>query len=215
MSLNYKLLIPLLDSNLTKEDLSSEAGFVEAYSHNINKPWLLSQIFLLYEDKDTKDSHMRMVHFQENEYVHSVEFVKIDSKPYTIYTMSIPNKSLLKILSNSFILTDEQKIKIGLFWMFSDIEINSYLTNPLYTMKPFENKSLPEIDFTGGDIWFDEQADSSIEGPACLFLNNKYQAIQNTLVFNMISLDLSLSLNLSLNPDLNQKEIHSYQVYLY
>jgi hypothetical protein len=32
-----KLIIPLLDPNLTKEDLSEEAGFVDAYLYDINQ----------------------------------------------------------------------------------------------------------------------------------------------------------------------------------
>lgn len=170
MSIHYKLLIPLLDSNLTKEDLSPEAGFVEAYSNDINKPWLNSQIFLLYEDKDTRASHMRMIHFKECNCVYSTEFVIIESKPYTIYAIALPQKELLSILSNSFILSNEQRLKIGKFWMFSDTEINSYLMNPLYLLERFERKSLPEVEPKGDCLWFGERAGLSVERSVRFFI---------------------------------------------
>ena len=46
-----KLIIPLLDDNITREDVSPNSGFVGIYTEDINKPYLDNHIFLLYDSE--------------------------------------------------------------------------------------------------------------------------------------------------------------------
>ncbi len=59
-----KLMIPLLDKNIRKEDLTKEAGFVDAYVFDKNRPAIDNCIFLMYDlSKTTKETGQREHHF--------------------------------------------------------------------------------------------------------------------------------------------------------
>ena len=66
MSLQMKLIIPLLDKSLTKEDISPEAGFVDAYNYDINRPALENCVFLMYDAYTrTPESNRRYGKFEK------------------------------------------------------------------------------------------------------------------------------------------------------
>lgn len=50
MSKQCKVLIPLLGENMMLEDISEDVGFYDAYTSNIDKPYLDSHIFLVYSN---------------------------------------------------------------------------------------------------------------------------------------------------------------------
>lgn len=51
-----KYVIPLLDDNLTKDDLKLSTGFINAYTEDINRPWHNNNVFLLYKVENTYDA---------------------------------------------------------------------------------------------------------------------------------------------------------------
>ena len=43
------MIIPLIDESFTTDDFSKEAGFIDAFDTDINKPYLDNHIFLMYD----------------------------------------------------------------------------------------------------------------------------------------------------------------------
>ena len=82
MSTQIKLIIPLLDPNLTKEDLSEEAGFVDGYLYDINRPSLCDNVFLMYK---ANTNNIAAVHredkLKDSPYVRSKTFIHINCFP--------------------------------------------------------------------------------------------------------------------------------------
>ena len=50
MSKQCKVLIPLLGENMMLEDISEDVVFYDAYTSNIDNPYLDSHIFLVYSN---------------------------------------------------------------------------------------------------------------------------------------------------------------------
>ena len=50
MSKQCKVLIPLLGENMMLEDISEDVGFYNAYTSNIDKPYLDSHNLLVYSN---------------------------------------------------------------------------------------------------------------------------------------------------------------------
>ena len=48
MSTQMKLIVPLLDDNITADTISEEAGFIDAYTWNKNEPYIDNCIFLMF-----------------------------------------------------------------------------------------------------------------------------------------------------------------------
>lgn len=142
MQLQFKIIIPLLDPNISKEDLSPEAGLIDVYSSDINRPWLTRHIFLLYEDKPTKESKHREVHFIKASHIWTTKIVNIDGKVYTLYTACISNDELFKFYESWGYLTFGQRAFLFLFW--DDQEVTQFAEFPVLKV-PFESKTIPEV----------------------------------------------------------------------
>lgn len=142
MQLQFKIIIPLIDPNISKEDLSPEAGLIDVYSSDINRPWLDHHIFLLYEDKPTKESKHREVHFIHNSHIWTTKIVTICDKVYTLYTACIQSNELFKFYESYGHLTFGQRAFLFLFW--DDPEVTDFAEFPVIKI-PFQNKVVPEI----------------------------------------------------------------------
>lgn len=153
MTLQYKMIIPLLDNTITKEDLSSEL-LIDVYNTNINNPQLTNHIFLLFEYKLNAESIMRDERFLKSPMLYKSEFVKLKGKNCVLYTFCILNKDIYNIMDNSMLLSNESLLKIYRYWNFKDKDINKYAINQRIE-KLFEDKSVPEYDYQPdwGDIF--------------------------------------------------------------
>ena len=149
MNTQFKLIIPLLDKNLTKEMVSPEAGFVGAYTNDVNKPALDDHILLMYdfEAKRTPIVASRMCDFAH----------KLKTKPflhrirghwYQIYALPIRNADVgvyRRLLYPSF--SEKSKLRLIDFWGTSDEDINNYILRPTQPQPEFKENYIEEEDY--------------------------------------------------------------------
>lgn len=146
MSNLMKIAIPLLNENLTLQDIQKQSGFVDAYFEDINKPALDSHLFLMY-DADTKGNDFANCLYKlknlDNRYSNRVAYIK--NKPYYVYTFTI-NNVIRRLRDGNIILNPAQKQRVLEFWNHKD----GWITNNILlgTMYEHPNASiLPEEDY--------------------------------------------------------------------
>lgn len=149
MSTPYKIIIPLLDKNITKDMISKEAGFVDAFSEDINKPFLDHHIFLMYdlEIERTPKVVNRMCKFahvlKTKPYLH-----KINGHWYQIYALpKMGAANLYTKFSYPIMMTEKDDLRLIDFWGTSDDDINHYILRPESKNPKFESKQIPEEDY--------------------------------------------------------------------
>lgn len=147
MSLQMKLIIPLLDEKITIDDLTPEAGFFDAYNYDINRPYLDDCIFLMYDDSvRTKESAKRYRKFEELSTVKNKKFIYIDGHCYILYAFVIINKDVKNILKGLRHSKNSSYTRFLQFWGATDGVVNRYL---LYPSDSFNHEvhSVPEEDY--------------------------------------------------------------------
>ena len=146
MSLLYKLIIPFLDENITKEDISPEAGFVDAYCRDINRPYLEHFIFLLYDAQiNTKEAHLREIKFSKLKTIHSKKIYVKDNHYYYVYAFPIINPAIDNLLLGIRPTTIESNIVLVKFYGIEDVDIINYLFKG--STWGNLNSTLPEEDY--------------------------------------------------------------------
>ena len=59
-------ILPLIDDSITLDDISINSGFINAYTEDINRPYLEDKVFLLYDSKvNTAESMNRFRKFRD------------------------------------------------------------------------------------------------------------------------------------------------------
>lgn len=152
MSTQIKLIIPLLDPNITKDDISPEAGFYNAYIYDINKPSLVDNIFLVYKlGVNDKKARAREERFKESKYIKSTRYAKIDGEWYIVYVFVILNKDINFIKQALPTSSVKNTFRILSFWKGSDNAVNNAV---LYPSEPYsiQTEHLPEEDYTPSAI---------------------------------------------------------------
>ena len=153
MSNLMKIAIPLLNENLTYKDISEDAGFIDSYFEDINKPYLDNHIFMMYDANfNGKDSVNRFYKFKDLDNRYSTRVAYINSKPYTVYSFTIDN-TIRNLRSGNIMLSPAQKARVLKFWDGKDAWImNNVLLGAIYE-HPIAS-ILPEEDFSPdlGDI---------------------------------------------------------------
>jgi len=149
MSLALKYIIPLLDNHLTKETISEKAGFVNAFTNDINKPYLDNHILLMYdfEASHTKELTNRAYIFaykiKKKPFLH-----RINNKWYSIYALPIINGNARKYRTSGIpSFSESDRLKMINFWGTSDSDINKMITNPFTTLTTFEESTIAEEDY--------------------------------------------------------------------
>ena len=128
MTLLYKLIIPFLDEHLTKEDISSEAGFIDAYCKDINRPQLEHFIFLLYDAQlKTKEAQLREVKFSKLKTIHSKKVYVKDNHYYYVYAFPIINPAIDNLLLGIRPMNIESNVVLVKFYGIEDTDIINYL----------------------------------------------------------------------------------------
>lgn len=161
MSLHFKLIIPLLDNAITKADLSEKAGFVGAYSEDINRPYLDNHIFLLYAyNVLTNEAIETWKKLKEARNLYNVYKFKIKNIPFIMFAFTIINKSIKHIIYDSIALNKNEKMRIISFWNLQDADINRYMLNPKCVMyNKFVNNVIPEQDYEPElEVYWDEKS---------------------------------------------------------
>lgn len=118
MSLHIKLLIPILQIGLKKENFSKESGFIDAY---IDRSEFTSSLCLLY-DADII-SNNKPVTFEKH-VVHS--YITVNNHCYELYKYTVHDKKLQHCFDSICFEFYERNniLKILKFWNFEDGEIN-------------------------------------------------------------------------------------------
>lgn len=149
MSYHLKFIIPLLDEEITMNDLSPSAGFVDAYTDDINRPYLDRHIFLLYINTlDTKDAYNRTKKFSTLKSLYNIIDVRIKGVLCKLYAFCITNPAINSITKNAFMLSDSDKLKILRFWKTTDDDINEFFVKNIDTkIHSFNKVSVPEWDY--------------------------------------------------------------------
>lgn len=153
MSTSLKLILPLTLYPITLSMLSKEAGFVDAFTNDINKPWLEDRIFLMYEfdmstaKKAIRFEKMRRMGLKPYKY-------KINKKWYHIYALPYTNKDIILSKTWEFIrlYNTNDLYKILAFWKNTDKDLTTLIfSNNLNTTK-FEKSYVPEEDEPSDNI---------------------------------------------------------------
>lgn len=149
MSIHFKLIVPLLDSIITKDDLSEKTGFIGAYSKDINRPYLDNHVFLLYAyNVLTNEAFKTWNKLRSSKNLYSVYKFKVKGVPFIMFAFTIIGKSIKNIMNDSPALSKEERMRIISFWNLQDVDINEYMLNPLYVIySKFVNNVVPEEDY--------------------------------------------------------------------
>ena len=147
MSTSLKLILPLTLYPITLSMLSKEAGFVDAFTNDINRPWLEDRIFLMYEfDMSTKEKairfeKMRRMGLKPYKY-------KIKNKWYHVYAIPYKNSGVIasRIWEFMRIYDTDDLYKIMVFWKNTDKELTKLLFVSSLTHIRFEKTNVPEED---------------------------------------------------------------------
>ena len=79
-------IVPLIDPNISLVDISVESGFVNAYTEDIDRPYLEDKVFMLYDTSvNTVESMNRYLKFSKLDTLHHIKYIKIDKK--TLHTL--------------------------------------------------------------------------------------------------------------------------------
>lgn len=147
MTLQMKLIIPLLDKSLTKEDISPEAGFFGAYNADINKPYYDNCIFLMYTT-DMSNTQARLTEYKlrKLESIAHRYLVYINKICYRVYAFSIVNTDIKHLLQGMRHFKTDSYLRFVQFWGITDGLVNHYLTCPNVHIE-HEVVSIPEEDY--------------------------------------------------------------------
>lgn len=149
MSTSLKFIIPLLDNNLTLDDISDKAGFVGVYTQDINRPYLDHHIFLVYVvGIATQESKNRFEKFKSLKTISNTKCVNIKGYTYIVYTFPIINKAIDHIINGALMLSKDDKLRIICFWQLKDRDINDFMISSFYLIGEFKDAVLPEEDYS-------------------------------------------------------------------
>lgn len=118
MSNILKTIIPLIDDNISKEDINESEGFINAYTEDINRPYLDCHVFLMYNWDDIKSVRV-FYKFRNLSSFYGYKIIYIKGKPYIVYTF-VSNSLINRLKRGTAILRDVNKLRILQFWQFKD-----------------------------------------------------------------------------------------------
>lgn len=158
MSIYNKLILPLIDSRLTIEDISPNTGFAGVYTMDINRPSLTNHVFLLYKKVATIEARKTREKLSSSPYLYNKRIISLNGILYNLYCF-ICTKPMNLIKDNGHILLGKtEKTQIGKFWQFLDTDITDYLLGFGYVGEAFKDTVVPEEDFSPKDfITYDEK----------------------------------------------------------
>ena len=151
MSTQIKLIIPLLDPTITKDDISEEAGFVDGYLYDINRPDLDDNIFLVYKaDTDNIKAVRREEKFKNSPYIKNKRFIKVKDVYYIVYCFVILNNDIRLIKQGLSLSSINNSFNILSFWDGRDLAVNRAILHVCesYTIQP---NMVPEEDYIPDD----------------------------------------------------------------
>lgn len=144
-------LVPLLDSNITWKDLTTESGFVNAYTEDKNRPYLEDKVFLVYDSEiSTKESLDRSRKFAKLETIYNRRYITVNKHHYTVYCFCVrkylKDVNSLKEIGKVYRAAAAQEITC--FWKNVPVpELAARLYYPTYRIGESIRAILPEEDY--------------------------------------------------------------------
>lgn len=167
MSIHNKLILSLVNENLTLEDISPKTGFSGVYTMDINRPYLTNHIFLLYKFVATKESRKTRKKLDGFTNLYSRRTISVNNTLYHLYAFTI-NIAIKRIKDNGHMLLGKnEKTQVCKFWNLIDKDINEYLFGNHLIGSKFQDTMVPEEDFYPKDLLiYDEKGEGFILNPS-------------------------------------------------
>lgn len=148
MSTYLKILIPLLDPVLKKEDLTKESGFVDAYVFDKNRPYIENSVFLMYDLSVVGDiPNEREYRMRSCKNVSGTLIEFIDGKAYKIYTFPLIGADIKKVFKGFKPTSIEGANRVLGFWYGTDSSVNMTMLDRSVTKMYLDWKTVPEFDY--------------------------------------------------------------------
>lgn len=144
MSNIEKVIIPLINDDISIEDISESNGFIGIYFEDINKPYLDNHIFLLYNWSNNKSVTV-FYKYKKLSSFYGYRIIYLKNIPYIVYIFT-SNMLINRIKKGTGILRDINKVRILQFWQFKDAWITLNVMRGTIISDPL-NSILPEEDF--------------------------------------------------------------------
>lgn len=144
-------IVPLLDDNLTWVDLTLESGFINAFTTDINRPYLEDKVFLVYDSSvNTIESLTRFRKFSHLDTIYNIRYITINKKHYTVYCFSNPKykKDIRCLQDIGKTYSSDAMLEINRFWNGVNVpELAMRLFYPNYRFGERIEAELPEEDY--------------------------------------------------------------------
>lgn len=148
MSTYLKILIPMLDSKLKKEDLTEESGFVDAYTADKNRPYLENTIFLMYDlSIKNKIANEREYRMRSCKNISNSTIEYINGKAYKIYAFPLVEKDAKDVFKGFKPRSIKGANRVLSFWCGSDNSVNLTMLDRSVTKLYLDWRSVPEYDY--------------------------------------------------------------------
>lgn len=146
MSTTTKLILPLNETTIDPKYLTPDYGFVNAYTDDINRPYLDKHIFLLFElNLDTTKKIERACELIKNNIIPTTK--KINGKMYSCYTIQITEYEALLYKKRGYPnFSDRCLIKMANFWKGAEEDVNNYVFNRSVGICNYTSNSISEED---------------------------------------------------------------------
>lgn len=146
-------MVPLLDDNITLDDISTESGYIGAYTEDKNRPYLEDKVFLLYDNSiNTEKSLNRYLKFKQLDTLYNTRSILLNNKSYTMYCFSNPKyiKDIRNLSKIGKTATVNAALEISRFWQNVPLpELSNRLFLHYYRRGESINAVSPEEDYYG------------------------------------------------------------------
>lgn len=143
MSNIYKIIIPLIDENISLNDVQDDT-FVDCYLEDKNRPFLDNHIFLMYKWGDEKSTKV-FYKFRDIKSFYGYKITYINGESYIIYAFT-SNVNIKHLCNGNILLGTLLKLRILRFWQFTDKWITFNIMRGTIMCDPPSN-ILPEEDY--------------------------------------------------------------------
>ena len=144
MSNIKKAIVPLIDINISLDDISEDTGFIDCYLEDINRPYLDNHVFLLYKWKNPMSTKV-FYKFKNVKSFYGYKIIYIDKTPYILYIFT-SNVNIKRLKGGNILLGDCLKLRILRFWQFTDKWVTFNIMRGIISCDPPSDK-VPEEDY--------------------------------------------------------------------
>lgn len=146
-----KTIIPLVSNDIRPADLTGNAGFIDSFISDPDRPSGEKELFLVYNDNYRSEyTQDRARRFAFSKDVKRTYIKYVNGIPYYVYSFWI-RPTVKKMYDGVIILSTEQKQKIINFWSVFD-DISTTILNQQCLTFSIEHK-MPLADYNGPSMY--------------------------------------------------------------